>query len=543
MQTTNPFRLVLAALALLATTLSPAQSPSQNTPQTLGHLALVLPFENRSGQPALNWIGDSFPVTLDQRLNSAGFLTITRDDRQFALDHLGLPVDFRPTRATTIRIAQTLDANYVILGNYNVINGRIIVQAQVLDVNHLTLSAPLEDSSELARLFDIENAIAWKVARQIDPHFPVAEQTFLAAAGGVRLSAFEDYIRGTDATSSLERIRHLQAAVADTPDYSAALLALGKAQYLAKQFDAAATTLAKVPSTSRLALEANFYLGLARFTSARYAEAEAAFTFVASRLPLPEVLNDQAVAASRQSKDTVPLFERVLTIDPNDADYHYNLAVAELHRGDAPAAQREVEAALKLRPTDSEAIELHSRLTAAIHPPTTLTGTPLTNAITAGGFEPLERIRRSYSEASFRQAAFQLDQMRAIRLATLPPAKQAAEYNQLGHEYLAQGLIPEAEREFEAALTAVPNSATAHAGLAQVREQSGSPDQARSEAETSLKLAPTAEAYTVLARLDLQQNNLAAAANDVANALKLDPKDSAALGMATALKARGQAIP
>ena len=102
---------------------------------------LVLPFDNRSGQTNLAWVGDSFPDTLNQRLTSVGFLTITRDDRQYALDHLGLPVDFRPSRATTIRIAQTLDADFVIVGSYTVNNGRIAVQAQVLEVNKLRLSA------------------------------------------------------------------------------------------------------------------------------------------------------------------------------------------------------------------------------------------------------------------------------------------------------------------------------------------------------------------------------------------------------------------
>ena len=92
-----------------------------------GRVVLVLPFDNRSGQTNLAWIGDSFPDTLNQRLTSAGFLTITRDDRQYALDHLGLPVDFKPSRATTIRIAQTLDADFVIVGSYNVsTNGRRI---------------------------------------------------------------------------------------------------------------------------------------------------------------------------------------------------------------------------------------------------------------------------------------------------------------------------------------------------------------------------------------------------------------------------------
>src|ERR1700744_263431 len=119
------FAVVLGMLGLGACAVARAQ-------ETGGRVVLVLPFDNRSGNPSLNWIGDSFPDTLDQRLNSAGFLTISHDDRAFALDHLGLPADFRPSRATTILIAQQLDADYVVVGSYNVANNRISVQAQVL---------------------------------------------------------------------------------------------------------------------------------------------------------------------------------------------------------------------------------------------------------------------------------------------------------------------------------------------------------------------------------------------------------------------------
>jgi tetratricopeptide (TPR) repeat protein len=502
---------------------------------------LVLPFDNRSGQANLAWIGDSFPDTLNQRLTSAGFLTISPEDRQYALDHLGLPVDFKPSRATTIRIAQTLDANFVIVGSYTVNNSRIAVQAQVLEVNQLRLSPSLNDSSELTRLFDVQNAIAWKIARQIDPHFNVAQQTFLAASGGVRLSAFENYVRGTDATTSQERIKRLQMAIQDTPDYPAALLALGKAQFTQRDYDQAAATLTKITPTDRRALEASFYIGLARFNTAKYAEAESAFAFVASRLPLPEVVNNQAVASSRQGHDAAALFQRASTADPNDADYHYNLAVALLRRGDFAGAQREVDLTLKLRPADNEAKELKTSISSGSHiKPVAPAGT---NAAASSDFAPLERIRRTYSEASFRQAAFQLDQMRAARMATLSPAEQAAQYTQLGHDYLVQGLIPEAEQEFQAAIAADASSADAHAGLAQIRERSGSAADARAEAQTSLKLHPNVPAYLVLARLDLQANQKDSSASNVSKALQLDPKDTAAQGMRQALQAHGQSLP
>lgn len=506
-----------------------------------GRVVLVLPFDNRSGQSNLAWIGDSFPDTLNQRLTSAGFLTITRDDRRYALDHLGLPVDFKPSRATTIRIAQTLDADFVIVGSYTVENGRISAQSQILEVNKLRLSEPVTEENELNHLFDLENAIAWKVARTLDPHFNVAEQTFLAASPTIQLSALENYIRGTDASSPQEQIKHLQLAIQLKPNYPAALLALGNAQYAQHDYDHAAATLARIPLTDRRALEANFYIGLARFNTAKYAEAESAFAFITNRLPLPEVVNNQGVASSRQGHDAVPLFQRASNADPNDPDYHYNLAVALYRRGSFAEAQHEVDRTLMLRPSDQEAAELK----ASIHAGKTSVPPEKATADTdnSSGFDPLERIRRTYSEASFRQAAFQLDQMRAIRMATLPPAEQATEYTQLGRDYLAQGLVPEAEQEFQTAIGADSSSADAHAGLAQVRERSGDTTDARAEAQASIKLHPNAAAYVVLARLDLQTNDLANATSNVSKALQLEPKDSAALGMKQALQARGQSLP
>lgn len=549
----------LAVSAIVVPAQAQAPNPSQAQPVDLGQkpseperraadirqsgrLVLVLPFDNRSGQSNLNWIGDSFPYTLNQRLSSAGFLTISRDDRMYALEHLGLPEEFRPSRASTIKIAQTLDADYVVVGSYTVTDpgtpqSRIDVQAQVVEIDQLKMSEPLTQSNALPKLYDVENALAWQLARRMDPHFAVAQQTFLGASGGVKLSSFENYIRGTGAATPDERLKRLQQSVAETPAFTSALLALGKEQYADRQYESAAATLAKVPQDDRLALEAGFYRGLARFNSAKYAEAQSAFAFVASRLPLPEVVNDEGVAESRQGKDAVPLFQQVIAADPNDADYHFNLAVGLLGRSDIPGAIHEVEAALKLHSDDPEATELLNRLQST-HGSTA----NLKALIAADGFDPTTRIRRTWSEASFRQVAFQMDQMRALQMATLPPAEQAAKYTQIGGQYLAQGLIPEAEQEFQTALKADAKNAAAHAGIAEVRERTGAASDARSEAETSLKLAPNVNAYLVLARLELQSGNLGASANNVAGALKLEPKNAAALGMKTALAARGQTV-
>jgi tetratricopeptide (TPR) repeat protein len=198
----------------------------------------------------------------------------------------------------------------------------------------------------------------------------------------------------------------------------------------------------------------------------------------------------------------------------------------------------EDQTALTLRGDDAEAKELESRLE-------TLHGSTANwkAVLYADGFSPTTRIRRTWSEASVRQIAFQLDQMRAIQMAALPPHDAAVEYAKLGSGYLAQGLMPEAEQEFQSALSADANNAAAHAGIAQVRERTGAPDEARVEAQTSLKIAPSVDAYLVLARLDLAANQPGVSATDVANALKLEPANAAALGMKQALALRGQSVP
>ncbi len=73
----------------------------------------MLPFDNLTDQPNLDWISEAVPEILNRRLASAGFMPISRDDRLYALDHFGLPSTFQPSRASAIRLAQNLDADYV----------------------------------------------------------------------------------------------------------------------------------------------------------------------------------------------------------------------------------------------------------------------------------------------------------------------------------------------------------------------------------------------------------------------------------------------
>jgi tetratricopeptide (TPR) repeat protein len=503
-------------------------------------LLLVLPFDNRTAQPNLDWIGEAASEVFNQRLGASGFDIISRADRQYALEHLGLPQNFEPSRATAIRLAQTLDADDIIVGYYTVQGSNLNVTAELLDVNALRLGQPIVADGALDHMLDVLDTLSWRVARGLDPKFPLPEASFHAAGANLRLNGFENYIRGILETTPSERIAHLKIAVAENPTYSSAWLALGMTYFSEQQFDASAAALGHLRKNDRAALEAEFYRGLAFFYTGHYNDAEDAFAFVAAQLPLPEVVNNQGVAASRRGHDGGALFQEAINGNPHDPDYQFNLAIAFARRSDTRNALAAIGEALKLRPEDSEALSLQNMLRQPSPPAIVPASAQVKDgdpSAQSGRNLPLERIKRSYNDASFRQAASEMEEMEAQRLASLPPEKQAAALSKSGDAYLGRGLMLEAEREFQLALAANPNDADAHAGLAEVRRRNGDDAQARAEAQTSIKLRPNAAAWLTLARLDRTQHHLDAARADVSHALEVEPGNSDARALQQALNA------
>jgi uncharacterized protein HemY len=71
----------------------------------------------------------------------------------------------------------------------------------------------------------------------------------------------------------------------------------------------------------------------------------------------------------------------------------------------------------------------------------------------------------------------------------------------------------------------------AHAQLALLLEKKGDASGARAEAQTSVRLKPNVDGLLVLARLDLKQNQMQAAAGEVDRALALEPANATALAL------------
>jgi len=527
--------LVVAFLTLHLPAFAQANPDTQNAGK--GRILLLLPFDNRTGQPNLEWVREAAPEILSSRFISAGFAPLSRADRLFALDHLGLPEGFQPSRASALKLAQTLDADSIIVGSYTTDGTKLVAEAQIVDVAHLRMNPSVSAQGELRNLVAVFGSLAWKLTKDLDPGFSLAEDTFIAAGKGTRLDAFEQYIRGITEPDHDERLRHLKQAVALSPDFGAAWMALGREDYAGQQYDEAAAAFAKVGRNAPDALEAGFYRGLSLLFSGDYPQADEAFKSVAMVLPLAEVLNNQGVALSRQNRDGSAEFLAAESADPNQADYHFNVAVNLKRRGQSSAALAELAQCLKLRPNDSEAQELQTEWAAPATSPAH-TGGVDQDADTSAKTDPLERIIRTFDAGAFRQAAGMMDQVEAARLAELAPHDRAVTFAAQAKGYLDRGLLLEAERLYQSAVVADASVAEAHAGLAEVRERSGDSASARKEAHAALELKPSAEAYLVLGRLDLADNYLDQAGQEAGAALKLDPASRGAQDLSRQVAAK-----
>ncbi len=195
---------------------------AQDTPASgqivVGHTMVVIPFENASPTPGLEWLGESFPEAFHERLNSPILYVASRDERLRAYDRQGIPAGVHASRATLYRLAEQMDVDYEVLGSYSYDGTRLSASAQLLDMRAERLSPAVAESAPLAELGSLQSALAWDLLRLIRTDFSVPKDNYVASVAPVRLDALEHYIRGMLATTAEEKVQHYREATRLNPD-------------------------------------------------------------------------------------------------------------------------------------------------------------------------------------------------------------------------------------------------------------------------------------------------------------------------------------
>ncbi len=280
---------------------------------------------------------------------------------------------------------------------------------------------------------------------------------------------------------------------------------------------------------------------MSEFYRGDFDRAFAAFSYLATRVPLTEIYNNMGVVEARRGHraSAVTYFSKAVSADPKDADCRFNLGVALFKNGDSAGAARQLKTELQQRPTDGEAKSLLDRINrGASAPPAAAAGNAMLPANQPQPHLPMERIQRTFNEASYRQLVMEINNLTAAHLAKLDDHDQANYHVARGKELLSRNMPQQAEAEFRAAIQDAPNNEAAHAQLAMLLEKKGDLAGARAEAQTSVRMKPNVDALLVLARIDLKQDQVQAAAGEVTRALVLEPANSSALALNRDIAAR-----
>jgi tetratricopeptide (TPR) repeat protein/TolB-like protein len=509
---------------------------------------LVFPFENVGARPRLDWIGEGLEELSIQRLSVSGQQVYSHEGRLDEMDRYGLPSGAKLSRATMLHIAEEMDADYVVFGNFTSDGKNITVNARILRVSPVGLLPEIKESGPLASLMDLHASLVWKLLRNCDHAYPLKLAEFSKLQQPLSLGAFEQYIRGLLANDDESRLRDLKEAARLEPDWPEPAFAIGEVYFQRNDCTAAIPWFAKVPATHARRVEAIFATGVCWLRLGKPDKAEEVFNALEEDMhrnlltgaDLPEILNNLALAQARQENfpPALTALGRARDIDPDEDDYPFNLGLLALAQKDLVTAGTHFSEAVEREPDNPEDLAFliytldklgkKSEVTAqkrAAEEAFGEKGLPLLriDAKKEDSFAKYQRVKRELDITSLRLELEGPQVAQSSAADTAIPANGAVAHIRRGRQEFRGGRLDAAEQEFRAALVEEPNNASAHKELAEIYRRRGKLDDAAHELQLSLEERDSAAVRTMLARVYLEQKKYDQARAEAEKAIKLAP--------------------
>jgi len=358
----------------------------------------VLPLFNQSNTANLDWIGESAAETIRESLSSEGMLALAREDRVEVFRRLSIRSNAQLTKASVIKVGESLDAGQIIFGDYTVTPGKgternIRLTAHVVNLKRFRDGPEFEQTGSLEDLSMLETKLAWNFVHLLGPHAAVTEEEFFRLRPPVRIDAVELYIRGLLSGAPEQKQRLFTQAATLDERFSQPAFQLGRMYWKKREWKTSSHWLERVTRADSHYLESLFLLGLCRFYQNDYFEAIKQFQSVAAELPLNEVYNNLGAAQSRKGlAGAGENLKKALEGDEADPDYWFNTGYFEWKTANYFSAADHFRAVLDRSPGDSEASAFLARCLRK-EPPK-----PGDRAT-----EGRERVKTTFEETAFRQ--------------------------------------------------------------------------------------------------------------------------------------------
>ena len=220
----------------------------------------------------------------------ANEIVLNRAVRREAMQRLSLRPGADYTKATLIRLGETLNADYVCFGNFEIEmaeggsdlkNGSIRISARFIDLRKMHDGPEFSETGKLTELSRLEEHLAYESLLYLAPNTALKLDYFLSPQKTVRLEAEESYVRGLLSSSKEQKQKWFQQAVALDSRFPGPVFELGKLALEQNQYVRALDWLGRVPPSDGNYTVARFKMGLAAYGGGEFAKAADLF----ARLP------------------------------------------------------------------------------------------------------------------------------------------------------------------------------------------------------------------------------------------------------------------
>jgi tetratricopeptide (TPR) repeat protein/TolB-like protein len=369
------FGIALAILAASGVPIFAQGGAAKNSAasSTAAHVetVVVFPFQNVENDAQKDWLGEGLSELTTDSMVGHGPVVFTRDERLAALEKLGLPTYSRFSRATMIKIAGEIDADYVVFGEFTPDGANLHVSARVLRVSPPKLSEPFAETGSMDSIAETEGRVSLRILCAIrsamdttahcDAAWPELQRQVAQTVTHVRADSLEYFVRGLLAQDDESRLRNLREASRLDPNWDEPLVAIGKTFYEKRDCESAVGWFAKVLVTNAHSADAAFYTGVCQLLRNDPVHAETTFAALLARAgngPVyPGTINNLGTARLRQTryKEAAADFDRAQKIDPGEPDYWFNLGLAQFLINDWVESARALREVVRLQPDADDA--------------------------------------------------------------------------------------------------------------------------------------------------------------------------------------------
>jgi tetratricopeptide (TPR) repeat protein len=553
--------------------LVPSPSPSAVTDTIIS-----MPFENMSGRPEYNWIGESFAAQLSDLLDKPGLVAIRPDERNVAFKQEGLPSTAILTRATMIKIAERAGASLVIMGTYRINDERekkseqpeiksdeppeikpehqtekkiertITITARVVNIREGRLIAEYNIGGDLLEMQRLQGNLAYEILYKQNQALPFSRDQIVSQATQPPIGSFENFIKGTLTHDREARIAFFERAIKEHADktgrkYVSAIFELGRLHYEAGNYQKAVELLSQIDEQYPRYDETQFYLGVAIDALGQTDKALELKQKLATPLPLFEVYNNIGVLMIKKNQiaDAILHLKPASDAAPRDTDTLFNLGYAYFLAKDYASASAILKKEIERRPSDGEAHYILSKaLAAAGDTPGAAEASDQAKKLLTQfaqwetrGAPMLARLKTAFSKANYYR--YKREQDERVHASTATPAQSPRidlSIDGARNAFFA-GRDEDAIAALGRLLQAEPQNHEAHLLMGRVYERRGDFDRAINALKAAVFWNPRlVAAHVLMGRISVLKNDCPAAQKYLEKALQIDAadQDAQALG-------------